>query len=350
MVTMYAIPASSAFAANTYGQQDSPDLSSSGQPLADKPATQSQGAPDMPPASSPVSDKVKGTSSSMDLLIPITPDQTIQSGDGLFISVSPAEELSRDILVDANGKVSIPLIGSIQAAGLTAEELARKISHALSRYVTNPKVDVFLKQSMAKQLGISGQVTLPGSYPYRTNMHLLDVISLAGGFLPSANRKQVRILRRSGVERKIIPVDADAIMANEAVNKDVLLEPGDLVEVPRGMTGVSVFGSVMSPGVYEYMYDMRMLDLISLCHGFLDGASQHDIRVIRGEGPTQQTIVVSFSKVVKDRSKYNLLLQPGDVVFVPQRSLWTFSTVATTFSPIATLVLAGAAIFLAVHK
>jgi polysaccharide export outer membrane protein len=292
----------------------------------------------------------KGVPSSQDLQTPNRSDQTIQLGDGLYISVSPAEELSRDLQVDSNGKINIPLVGAIQVVGLTVEDLARKITHALSRYVTNPKVDVFLRQSVTKQIGVSGQVSSPGAYPYRTNIHLLDVISEAGGFLPSANRKQVRILRRTGVDRKVIPVDVEAIMSDSSATKDVLLEPGDLVEVPRGMTGVSIFGSVNMPGVYEYLYDMRMLDLIALCHGFIDSASLHNIRIIRGEGPAQQTIVASFSKVVKDRSKYNLLLQPGDIVYVPQRSLWSASSLASTISPIATLIMAVATVVLVTQK
>lgn len=126
----------------------------------------------------------------LESIVPVSPDQVIQSGDGLYFAVSPAEELSRDIVVDQNGKISIPLIGAIQAAGLTTDELSRKIVAALSRYVSHPKVDIFLKAIAEQADRRVRQVTLPGSYPYRMNMHLLDVITLAGALFrrPTGSR------------------------------------------------------------------------------------------------------------------------------------------------------------------
>lgn len=97
-------------------------------------------------------------------------------------------------------------------------------------------------------------------------------------------------MRRVGIDRRVIKVNADEILASGKAEKDVLLEPGDLVEVPRGMTGVSVFGSVESPGVYEYLYDMRILDLISVCHGFKDGANARRIKIVRGEVPQSKDV------------------------------------------------------------
>jgi len=277
-------------------------------------------------------------------------DQLLRAGDSLYISVSPAEELSRDLIVDQNGKISIPLLGSIQASGLTTDQLSQEITRAISKYVTHPKIDIFLKESASKQIGLSGQVTAPGSYGYRPNMRLMDLISLAGGLLPSADRKRVRILRRSGTDRRIIPVNAEEIMSSGDPTKDVLLEPGDIVEVSRGRGGIAIFGSVDSPGVYDYIYDMRMIDLISACHGFRDGANLKHINVIRGEGANQTTIPVNFSDVVHNDPKANVALQPGDIVYVPQRSLWTTSATVQVFTPIATIFLTIATIILATKK
>jgi polysaccharide export outer membrane protein len=277
-------------------------------------------------------------------------DQAIRPGDTLYFSVSPAEELSRDLVVDQNGKISIPLIGAVTAEGLTTDQLSDVIKSAISKYVTHPKVDIFLKQSISKQIGLSGQVTFPGSYAYRPNFRLLDLISQAGGFLPSADRKKVRILRRSGTDRRVIPVNADEIMSSGDPSRDVLLEPGDLVEVTRGRGGVAIFGHVDTPGVYDYMYDMRMIDLISVCHGFREGANTHRMMVIRGESPNQTTTFINFDQVVRNKPKANIALLPGDIVFVPQRSLWSVSSVANAFTPITTIILAAATVLLAVKK
>jgi len=277
-------------------------------------------------------------------------DQVIRAGDTLYFSVSPADELSREVVVDQNGKISIPLIGAIEAAGKTTDQLSEVITSVISKYVTHPKVDIFLKMSVSKQIGLSGQVTQPGSYPYRPNLRLLDLITEAGGFLPSADRKKVRILRRSGTDRRIIPVNAEEIMTSGDPNKDIPLEPGDLVEVTRGRGGVAIFGHVDTPGVYDYMYDMRMIDLISVCHGFREGANTHRMMVIRGESPNQTTTFINFEAVVRNKPKANIALQPGDIVFVPQRSLWSVSSVANAFTPITTIILAAATVLLAVKK
>jgi protein involved in polysaccharide export with SLBB domain len=118
------------------------------------------------------------------------------------------------------------------------------------------------------------------------------------------------------------------------------------------MTGVSIFGSVAGPGIYDYVDEMRMLDLISMAHGLSEGAALRHIRVIRGSGPNQRTITVSFNKVIKDhnKDKANILMEPGDIVYVPQKALWSASALANTISPIAAVIMAGAAVALATKK
>lgn len=253
-------------------------------------------------------------------------------------------------MVDQNGKISIPLIGAVEAAGKTTDQLSEAITKVIAKYVAHPKVDIFLKQSASKQIGLSGQVTMTGSFPYRPNLHLLDLISQAGGFLPSADRKKVRILRRSGTDRRVIDVNCDDIMTSGDPNKDILLEAGDLVEVSRGRGGIAIFGSVQSPGVYDYMFDMRMIDLISVCHGFQEGANIHHIMVIRGEGAAQTATYINFNNVVRNKPKANIPLLPGDIVFVPEHSLWATSAVANAVAPIATIILTVATVMLATKK
>ena len=277
-------------------------------------------------------------------------DQPLQAGDSLSFSVSPAEELSKDVVVDENGKIPVPLIGGMQVAGLTADQLARKIEAALAHYVTNPKVDVLIKQYTGKQISILGEVGHPGVFAYRTNMRLLDALTTAGGILPSGNKRQVRILRGNGPERRSIFINVEDVMASGDVKKDFVLEPGDLVEVTKGTNGITIFGEVERPGTFDYIYDMRILDLAALCGGFKDGASQDRIKLIRGEPPNTQITTIYFSRVLKNKKDANISLKPGDIIYVPTRSLWGLSTYASTITPIAALLLAGATIWLAAKK
>jgi len=283
-------------------------------------------------------------------ITPVRQDQPLQSGDSLSFSVSPAEELSRDVVVDENGKISVPLVGVIDVSGLTADQLAKRITVALSHYVTNPKVDVLIKQYTGKQLSISGEVGRPGIYPYRSNMRLLDVLTMAGGILPSGNKHQVRILRGNGPERRVILINVEDVLASGDVKKDFLLEPGDLIEVAKGSNGITIFGEVERAGTFEYIYDMRILDLISLCGGFKDGASQNKIKLIRGEAPNTKISTIYFSQVLKNKKDANVRLMPGDILYVPTLPLWGLSSYVAVITPIATLILAGSTIWLAAKK
>ena len=115
----------------------------------------------------------------------------------------PADELSRDVTVDENGKISIPLLGALEVTGQTAENLAQTLTHKLARYVTNPHVDILVKQSNAQQISDYRPGPMHrASTTSRPNMRLLDLISVAGGFTPAANKRQVRIFHGTGTNRR----------------------------------------------------------------------------------------------------------------------------------------------------
>jgi polysaccharide export outer membrane protein len=276
--------------------------------------------------------------------------QEIQPGDMLYVSVSPAEELSRDLAVDQDGKIFIPIIGAVEASGLSSDLLARRLAGLLSKYVTNPKVDVLIKQFSAQQISVMGQVRMAGSYPYRPNLRLLDVISMAGGLVPGANKTQIHIYRGSGASRKATIVDVQDALKTGDVTKDFLLQPGDLVDVPKGNSPLIIFGNIPRGGDFDYFKDMRLLDLISLCQGFSEGANFKEIKIFRGEAPNQKVITVHFNNVMNGDMRANILLQPGDIIYVPQRALWTYSALANMFVPFTTIILAISTIALVVKK
>jgi polysaccharide biosynthesis/export protein len=276
--------------------------------------------------------------------------QVIQPGDLLFFSISPAEELSRDLIVDQNGKISLPLIGAVDVAGLNAETLARKLTGLMSKYVTNPRVDVLIKQFNSQQISLMGQVRNPGAYPYRANLRLLDVVSMAGGFLPGVNKSQIRVYRGTGPARKAVMVDVSDALKTGDVTKDFLLQPGDLIEIPKGVNPLTIFGNIDHGGNYDYYRDMRMLDLISLAQGFKDGANTGKLIIYRGTPPFQKVFKLKFTRVLEGKMDSNILLEPGDVIYVPTRPLWTYSAVATTITPLTTIILTVATVFLATKK
>ncbi|HVO33327.1 MAG TPA: polysaccharide biosynthesis/export family protein [Elusimicrobiota bacterium] len=274
----------------------------------------------------------------------------IQAGDMLYVTVYPAEELSRDLTVDQNGKIFVPLVGTVEAAGSTPETLAHKLTGLLAQYVTNPKVDVLVRQFSAAQVSLLGQVRNPGSYPFKPNLRLMDLVSMAGGFMTTADKRQIRIYRGSGASRKVSFFDVSDALKSGDVTRDFVLQAGDLIDVPKGVNPLTIFGEVMQGGNYDFYAGMRLLDLIALSHGFKDGANFKKITIFRGEPPNQKVLLVRFNKVMDGRMSANVLLEPGDTVFVPARALWTYSAFVNTVLPAFTLVLSAVSVYLAVKK
>ncbi|MDR6789709.1 polysaccharide export outer membrane protein [Sphingomonas sp. BE138] len=122
--------------------------------------------------------------------------------DTIEVDVFGIPDLSREMQVDASGRIAMPLAGTIEARGKTAQELAQAISAALSRrYVRNPEVTVNIKSSVSQVVTVDGQVVEPGLYPVTNQMTLMRVIASAKGLSEFARLEDVVILRSVGTQR-----------------------------------------------------------------------------------------------------------------------------------------------------
>lgn len=116
--------------------------------------------------------------------------------DTIEVDVFNVPDLSREMQVDASGRIAMPLVGTVDARGKTAEELARSIESTLrGRYVRNPEVTVNIKSSVSQVVTVDGQVVEPGLYPVTNQMTLMRVIASAKGFSEFAKQEEVVILR-----------------------------------------------------------------------------------------------------------------------------------------------------------
>ncbi len=132
--------------------------------------------------------------------------------DTIQVDVFNVPELSREMQVDASGRIAMPLAGTIEARGKTAEELAETINQALrARYVRNPEVTVNIKSSVSQVVTIDGQVVEPGLYPVTNQMTLMRVIASAKGLSEFARQDDVVILRTVGSQRMAGLYNVDAI-------------------------------------------------------------------------------------------------------------------------------------------
>lgn len=171
------------------------------------------------------------------VIAPEEPDEAaatryaLRGGDVVSVAVFQEPELSRDrIALDAAGNLNLPLLGEIRARGFTTSELAREIERAYAmQYLRDPRVAVFLDESVKDQIAIEGQVELPGVYEYRTGLTLLSAMALARSPTRIAKLDEIVIFRTVGGERLGGVFDLEAI--REGRMPDPALRPGDTIVV-----------------------------------------------------------------------------------------------------------------------
>jgi polysaccharide export outer membrane protein len=156
----------------------------------------------------------------------------IGAADQLEISVWKELELSKTVTVRSDGKISLPLAGEIQAAGLTPLQLEGDIANRLRSFITEPEVTVIVQQINSQKYNVMGQVIRPGSYPLTITTTVMDAIANAGGFKDFAKKKDVRILRgkADGTETRL-KFYYDAFVKGKNPQTNIKLQPGDTIVV-----------------------------------------------------------------------------------------------------------------------
>ena len=152
--------------------------------------------------------------------------------DVLSIHVWKEEALSRTVPVRMDGKISLPLIDDIQAAGYTARQLKEVLTKRLKEFIDNPNVSVTVAEANSYKIYVSGQVRTPGVYRLRNETTILQIIPMAGGFTDWANQKKILIIRKEDGKEKRITVNYKKILKGDDPNLNITLKSGDTVIVP----------------------------------------------------------------------------------------------------------------------
>jgi polysaccharide biosynthesis/export protein len=157
----------------------------------------------------------------------------IGKDDVLAINVWKEPDISRSIPVRSDGKISLPLVGEIQAAGETPLKLEQNIATRLKSYIEEPEVTVIVQQINSEKFNILGMVSKPGTYPLVGSATVLDAIALAGGFRDFAKQKSIYILRQNpdGTQTRI-PFNYKEVVKGHNASQNVVLQPRDTIIVP----------------------------------------------------------------------------------------------------------------------
>jgi polysaccharide export outer membrane protein len=152
--------------------------------------------------------------------------------DKLQIAVWNNEAMSRTVPVRPDGKISLPLLNDVQAAGLTPQQLRDALVKRLTDYMPTAEVSVIVLETKSTKVSVIGEVSKPARYELASRTTVLDVLAMSGGLTQFAARSRIFVLRRNGEDVKRIPFNYNRAVAAEGEQVNFVLEPGDIVVVP----------------------------------------------------------------------------------------------------------------------
>jgi len=159
-------------------------------------------------------------------------DYVIGADDVLSIVFWRDKDMSADVVVRPDGKISLPLLNDVQAAGLTPEQLRLELEKAASRYIEDPNASVVVKDIKSRKVYITGQVSRPGPVLLTGPTTVLQAIALAGGLLEYADSKNVMIMRVQGGRTTTLKFNYKDVIRRKNLQQNVYLQPGDTIVVP----------------------------------------------------------------------------------------------------------------------
>lgn len=157
-------------------------------------------------------------------------DYRLSVGDKLRVEVYKDQQLSQSVQIRPDGKITLPLLGDVVAAGLTPTALRDQLTTSLREYITTPVVTVIVVEATPATIYVMGEVKTPGPQPIRGQMTVLEALSTAGGFLDFAKTSDIRVLRKSPAGTETLRFNYKKAVRGEG--ETIVLKPGDIVVVP----------------------------------------------------------------------------------------------------------------------
>jgi polysaccharide export outer membrane protein len=159
-------------------------------------------------------------------------DYTIGPDDILSVVFWRDKEMSADVVVRPDGRVTLPLVNDVVAGGLTPEQLRDRIREEAAKYVEDPNVTVVIKQINSRKVFISGMVGRPGAYPLSGAITVLQMLSMAGGVNEFADDKKIIIMRTENGKQRALKFNLRDVKKGKNLQQNIELKPGDTIVVP----------------------------------------------------------------------------------------------------------------------
>lgn len=281
------------------------------------------------------------------LLNPPVDAYILGPGDIMEIEIAEVGGTLARTFVMPDGMVYYNLAGGVHAEGLTTAEFSNKLREVLKRDYTNPLVNVSLVEVRSRRYWILGRVFKPGLYPLRQPTTLLEAISQAGGLFTSrfsGTTEELADLSNSVVIRngEILPVNFEKLVRSGDTSQNIYLHHNDYIYLPSATTStVLLLGAVAAPQAIGYTDSLTLIDCIAQCKGPAKGAYLKEVVIVRGTLDKPAASIVDLQAILTGKET-NVLLQPGDIVWIPKRPLGLLeATVQLVFQDAARTVASG---------
>ena len=162
-----------------------------------------------------------------------SPEYVIGPEDELEINFWRETDLSAAVVVRPDGKISLPLLSELEAAGLTPAQLLDRILERARRYIENPSVTVVVRAIKSRKVFVTGGVTNPGAYPLTSPTTVLQLLAMSGGLSEWAKGDRIVVVRTSGGRQIALQFNYEDVGRRRNLAQNILLEPGDTVIVPE---------------------------------------------------------------------------------------------------------------------
>jgi polysaccharide biosynthesis/export protein len=288
-----------------------------------------------------------------DLLRPSDAPFTLGPGDRLEIELIGTPNSRAVTSVGPDGKIYYYLLPGTDVWGLSLAETRDRLQTGLAKYVADPQVTVTLRDVASKHVWLLGRLNQPGIYPMAAPMSLLEAIALAGGTSSSGDLvtlQDLADLRHSFVMRhgQSLPVDFYRLLREGDTSQNIYLQSDDFVYVPSALAQqVYVLGAVPSPRAVPYTEGMTLVSAMANAsgattvdwltpgtYGVVADAYLSHVAIVRGSLSNPRLSVVDYGSIIKGGAR-DVLLEPGDIVYVPNSPLSTvkryLNTIVNTF-------------------
>ncbi|HNS79003.1 MAG TPA: SLBB domain-containing protein [Syntrophorhabdus sp.] len=245
--------------------------------------------------------------------IPVGPDYVIGPGDELRITIWGNIEGQWSVVVDMDGKITLPKVGTIGVTGLTFGELKTTLNKELSRYYTNFQMNVSMGPLRSMRVYIVGNAAKPGAYTISSLSTLVNSLFEAGGPNKTGSMRDIQVKRNT---HTVVRFDMYDFLLKGNKTKDVRLMPEDVIFIPPVGPLAGIAGNVKNPAIYELKGETRLLDLIEMAGGLSGMAFRGRVQVQRTQTNEFRTVFEGDLIDVEKNAEKNFLIKDGDLIKV----------------------------------